>query len=125
MKKSLLLPSLTLFFLAACTHSTDTTAHTLRDAVVKTIGKNSNTKNKPAMKGFKTNIEKETLENENFRKVVYSAEHLQLVLMTLKVGEDIAKKPILLLINFFVLKVEMERLLSMGMSTLFRPVTLS
>ena len=41
------------------------------------------------MKGFKNNIEKDTLENENFRKVLYTGKHLQLVLMTLKVGEDI------------------------------------
>ena len=41
------------------------------------------------MKGFNSNIEKDTLENENFRKVLYTSKHLQLVLMTLKVGEDI------------------------------------
>jgi mannose-6-phosphate isomerase-like protein (cupin superfamily) len=41
------------------------------------------------MKGFTTNIEKDTLENSNFRKVVYTAKHMQLVLMSLKVGEDI------------------------------------
>ena len=41
------------------------------------------------MKGFKSNIEKDTLENENFRKVLYSGCHLQLVLMTLRVGEEI------------------------------------
>ena len=41
------------------------------------------------MKGFKSNIEKDTLENKNFRKVLYTGKHLQLVLMTLKPGEDI------------------------------------
>lgn len=41
------------------------------------------------MKGFKSNIEKDTLENTNFRKVLYTGKHLQLVLMSLKVGEDI------------------------------------
>jgi mannose-6-phosphate isomerase-like protein (cupin superfamily) len=41
------------------------------------------------MKGFKSNIEKATLENNNFRKVLYSGHHLQLVLMSLNVGEDI------------------------------------
>jgi len=44
------------------------------------------------MKGFKSNIEKDTLENENFRKVLYTGKHLQLVLMTLKVGEDIGNE---------------------------------
>jgi mannose-6-phosphate isomerase-like protein (cupin superfamily) len=41
------------------------------------------------MKGFKSNIEKDTLKNKNFRKVLYTAKHLQLVLMTLQPGEDI------------------------------------
>ena len=41
------------------------------------------------MKGFNTNIEKETLENNYFRKVLYSGKHSQLVLMSLKPGEDI------------------------------------
>jgi len=41
------------------------------------------------MKGFKSNIEQDTLENKNFRKVLYTGKHLQLVLMSLKVGEEI------------------------------------
>lgn len=41
------------------------------------------------MKGFNANIEKETLENENFRKVLYTGAHSQLVLMSLKPNEDI------------------------------------
>jgi mannose-6-phosphate isomerase-like protein (cupin superfamily) len=41
------------------------------------------------MKGFFGNIEKDTLENENFRKVLYTAKHSQLVLMNLKPGEEI------------------------------------
>ncbi|NCU39780.1 cupin domain-containing protein [Candidatus Falkowbacteria bacterium] len=41
------------------------------------------------MKGFNTNIEKATLENNYFRKVLYSGKHSQLVLMSLKPGEDI------------------------------------
>jgi mannose-6-phosphate isomerase-like protein (cupin superfamily) len=44
------------------------------------------------MKGFKSNIEKATLENDNFRKVLYSGHHLQLVLMSLKVGEEIGSE---------------------------------
>jgi len=44
------------------------------------------------MKGFKSNIEKSTLENKNFRKVLYTGKHLQLVLMSLKVGEDIGEE---------------------------------
>lgn len=41
------------------------------------------------MKGFFTNIEKETLENENFRKVLYTSKHSQLVLMSLSPNEEI------------------------------------
>src|SRR4030042_967742 len=41
------------------------------------------------MKGFNANIEKETLENTNFRKVLYTGKHSQLVLMSLKPKEDI------------------------------------
>ena len=44
------------------------------------------------MKGFKSNIEKDTLENNNFRKVLYTGKHLQLVLMSLKGGEDISEE---------------------------------
>ncbi|MFZ5392417.1 MAG: cupin domain-containing protein [Patescibacteria group bacterium] len=41
------------------------------------------------MKGFNANIEQETLANSNFRKVLYSGKHSQLVLMSLKPGEEI------------------------------------
>lgn len=40
-------------------------------------------------KGYKDNIEKLTQENENFRKVLYTGEKSQLVLMSLQPGEDI------------------------------------
>ncbi len=38
---------------------------------------------------FHANIEELTIENTNFRKVLYTAEHSQLVLMSLLPGEDI------------------------------------
>ena len=41
------------------------------------------------MKGFKANIEKGALHNSDFRKVLYTSKHLQLVLMNLKAGEEI------------------------------------
>lgn len=41
------------------------------------------------MKGFKGNIEKETVKNEDFRNVTYTGKNLQLVLMSLKTGEEI------------------------------------
>ena len=40
-------------------------------------------------KGYKENIEVLTIENTNFRKVLYTGQHMQLVLMTLQAGEDI------------------------------------
>jgi mannose-6-phosphate isomerase-like protein (cupin superfamily) len=41
------------------------------------------------MAGYVTNIEEKTLNNQNFRQVLFTAPHSQLVVMTLKVGEDI------------------------------------
>lgn len=41
------------------------------------------------MKGYKSNIEKDTIDNENFRKVLYTAKHCQLVLMSLLPKEEI------------------------------------
>lgn len=40
-------------------------------------------------KGYKDNIEKLTLDNNDFRKVLYTGSHMQLVLMSLKPQEDI------------------------------------
>ncbi len=44
------------------------------------------------MKGYVTNIEKVSIENENFRKVLYTAKNSQLVVMSLKPGEDIGEE---------------------------------
>lgn len=41
------------------------------------------------MTGFVGNIEELTLSNSNFRQVVYTVQHAQLVLMSLKPNEDI------------------------------------
>ena len=43
-------------------------------------------------KGYKNNIEKLTLENDNFRQVLYTAKHSQLVLMSLKPSEEIGEE---------------------------------
>lgn len=43
-------------------------------------------------KGYKDNIEKLTTENNNFRKVLYTAEESQLVLMSLLPGEEIGSE---------------------------------
>jgi mannose-6-phosphate isomerase-like protein (cupin superfamily) len=44
------------------------------------------------MKGYVDNIERVTIENEDFRRVLYTGKHLQLVLMTLPPGCDIGEE---------------------------------
>ncbi|NQV93320.1 cupin domain-containing protein [Candidatus Kaiserbacteria bacterium] len=44
------------------------------------------------MKGYITNIEKETLENTDYRRVLYTAKNSQLVLMNLQQGEEIGEE---------------------------------
>lgn len=41
------------------------------------------------MKGYISNIEKETVENEDYRRVVYTGKNSQLVLMSIKPGDEI------------------------------------
>jgi len=41
------------------------------------------------MNGYITNIENETLSNQNFRKVLYTGSKMQLVVMTLQPSEEI------------------------------------
>jgi mannose-6-phosphate isomerase-like protein (cupin superfamily) len=57
----------------------DTFAQEKQDTTGATSGK----------KGHHVNIESETTSNEDFRKVLYTGEHLQLVLMTLQANEEI------------------------------------
>lgn len=49
-------------------------------------------KEKVHMKGYVINIEKAAIENVYFRKVLYTAKNIQLVLMSLKPGEDIGEE---------------------------------
>jgi mannose-6-phosphate isomerase-like protein (cupin superfamily) len=44
------------------------------------------------MKGYVINIEKETENNNNFRKVLYTAKNSQLVVMSIEVGDDIGEE---------------------------------
>lgn len=44
------------------------------------------------MRGYVSNIEKETIENNNFRKVLYTGKNSQLVLMSLKPNEEIGEE---------------------------------
>jgi mannose-6-phosphate isomerase-like protein (cupin superfamily) len=49
-------------------------------------------KGERAVKGYCDDIEKRTVENEDFRRVLYTGHHLQLVLMTLPPGCDIGEE---------------------------------
>ena len=42
-----------------------------------------------SLKGFSTDIENDTIKNKNFRQVLYTGNNMQLVVMSLKPGEDI------------------------------------
>lgn len=44
------------------------------------------------MKGFITNIEKETLDNTDYRRVLYTAKNSQLVLMNIQPGDEIGEE---------------------------------
>jgi hypothetical protein len=44
------------------------------------------------MKGFVTNIEDDTIDNEDFRRVLYTAKNTQLVLMNLRGNEEIGEE---------------------------------
>jgi mannose-6-phosphate isomerase-like protein (cupin superfamily) len=44
------------------------------------------------MSGYVINIESESLRNDDFRRVLFTGPHCQLVVMSLKCGEDIGKE---------------------------------
>ena len=44
------------------------------------------------MKGYITNIKKATLENTDYRRVLYTSKHSQLVLMNIKPGDEIGEE---------------------------------
>lgn len=44
------------------------------------------------MKGYLTNIERSTLENEQYRVVLYTAKNSQLVLMSIEPGDEIGEE---------------------------------
>lgn len=53
------------------------------------------------MKGFKSHIEKDTVGNHYFRHVLYTGKHSQLVLMSLKPGEEIGEEVHMKIDQFF------------------------
>lgn len=44
------------------------------------------------LKGYCDNIERRTVENDDFRRVLYTGHNLQLVLMTLQPGDEIGEE---------------------------------
>ncbi len=44
------------------------------------------------MKGYITNIEQATIENTDYRRVLYTSKHSQLVLMSLKPGDEVGEE---------------------------------
>lgn len=44
------------------------------------------------MKGYMDNIERATIENNDFRRVLYTAKHVQLVLMSIPPGGEIGEE---------------------------------
>ena len=44
------------------------------------------------MQGYVDDIQRQTLENDDFRRVLYTGKNLQLVLMTLQPGEEIGEE---------------------------------
>jgi mannose-6-phosphate isomerase-like protein (cupin superfamily) len=44
------------------------------------------------MKGYITNIEKETIDNTDYRRVLYTAKNCQLVLMSIEPGDEIGEE---------------------------------
>ena len=45
------------------------------------------------MSGYSINLEEKTLNNQNFREVLYTAAHSQLVVMSIAPGDDIGMEP--------------------------------
>jgi mannose-6-phosphate isomerase-like protein (cupin superfamily) len=58
----------------------------------KTLALSSLTVGGKLMRGFVTNIENDTLENKDFRRVLYTAKNSQLVLMCLQPNEEIGEE---------------------------------
>jgi mannose-6-phosphate isomerase-like protein (cupin superfamily) len=44
------------------------------------------------MKGYVANIERETLDNTDYRRVLYTGKHSQLVLMCIETGDEIGEE---------------------------------
>lgn len=66
------------------------------------------------MTGYLDNIEKRTLENTNFRRVLYTGQHAQLVVMSLQPSEDIGQEVHEIVDQFIRVEAGQGRLLLNG-----------
>jgi mannose-6-phosphate isomerase-like protein (cupin superfamily) len=72
------------------------------------------------MKGFVGNIEKMTEENTNFRKVIYTGHHSQLVVMSLKPKEEIGMEVHTTVDQFFRIEKGNGKVIIDGKKTVLR-----
>jgi mannose-6-phosphate isomerase-like protein (cupin superfamily) len=98
MRTTHLLPAILSIVLIAC-HSKPTQQAEVDDPEYAPT--ETTTLKQSTMKGFTANIEKDAVENSNFRKVLYTGEHMQLVLMSIKPGEEIGEETHLKSDQFF------------------------
>jgi mannose-6-phosphate isomerase-like protein (cupin superfamily) len=89
MKKSILLPYALFAAITIVGCNNNKPVSTATKNPTTSIPNDELTKTTNNMKGFKIDIQKATSANKNFREVLYTGKHLQLVLMTLKPGEEI------------------------------------
>lgn len=71
------------------------------------------------MTGYFGHIEQETLNNDNFRKVLYTGKHAQLVVMSLLPGEDIGMEVHGAVDQFFRFESGMGKAILNGEETMF------
>jgi len=70
------------------------------------------------MQGYHTNIEKETKDNSFFRKVLYTGKYCQLVVMSLKPGEEIGMEVHPTVDQFFRLEAGQAKFIINGEETM-------
>jgi len=75
--------------------------HKFEEKVYEMLAKRLKTAKEEGSDGFVVDIETETKGNDNFRKVLYTGKHSQLVLMSLKPNEDIGDEVHKTLDQFF------------------------
>lgn len=73
------------------------------------------------MHGYITNIENETLSNQNFRKVLYTGSKMQLVVMTLQASEEIGMEVHTSTDQFFRIETGVARFIMDGEENIAGP----